>query len=250
MLKHVLFYLLCSVQVLHSQVSVKDSSIALSMLHVQGAYTIPDLDLATRFGNYFSIGAGFQHKTASNFIFKTDFHFLTGNTVKEVGMVLSISTPDTFIIGADGTLYDARLMMRGIQGSVQGGKLFSVAGPNPNSGITLLGGIGFMQHKIRIDPGENVPVPQLTGEYKKGYDRLSNGLFFSGSLGYLYFSNRRLVNFHIALTYQYGLLQNRRSWNFDENRQDTSVRKDAAWGIQFGWILPLFKKIPNDYYMF
>jgi hypothetical protein len=239
-----------SFQILQGQVSVKDSSIALSMLFVQGAYNISQLDLENRFGNYFSVGGGFQHKSAKNFLYKTDFNFLTGNTVKEVDMLLSISTPDTFLIGADGTLYDARTMMRGFQGSFQAGKLIPVLGPNPNSGITLLGGVGFMQHKIRIDPGENVPVPQLLGDYKKGYDRLSNGLFFSGSLGYFYLSNYRLVNFHISINYQYGFLQNRRSWNFDENRQDTSVRRDAAWGFQFAWILPLFKKIPNDFYMF
>ena len=105
-----------------------------------------------------------------------------------------------------------------------------------------------MQHKIRIENDEN-QAKQISGDYVKGYDRLTNGFALMQYVGYQYLSNRRLVNFNLGVELYEGFTQNRRSYNFDEMRKDDTKRKDYLFGIRFGWVIPLYKKVPNLYYV-
>ena len=44
------------------------------------------------------------------------------------------------------------------------------------------------------------------------------------------------------------LQKNRRAYNFSEKRQDTDARFDSSIGFKFGWMIPIYKRAPKDFY--
>ena len=173
-----------------------------------------------------------------------------GNQVHESGILDSIKTSDGFLIESDGKLVDTHLLERGFSTFLKFGKLFTAWGPNKNSGIVAIAGLGFIEHKIRIEliGGSNKSTPQLSDEVKKGYDRLSNGIALSQSLGYIYLSNNRITNFYAGIEIIEGFTKNRRNFDYDLMKKDDRLRTDLLFGIRVGWILPLYKRMPKEFY--
>jgi hypothetical protein len=83
-------------------------------------------------------------------------------------------------------------------------------------------------------------VPQLTGNYKKGYDRLTNGLAINEFIGYQMLSTNKRVNFYFGFEFTQGFTQSRRDFDFDTRSADTQKRFDSLMGIRAGWILPFY----------
>ncbi len=139
---------------------------------------------------------------------------------------------------------------RGYYISARIGKLIPVLSPNPNSGITLIGSLGYLQHKIRIEVAENT-APQLLDDYKKGYDRLAGGFGLSEFVGYTYLSNSKLLNFYLGFEINQAWTKPKRDVNFDTGLPDElQNRFDVLYGIKIGWIVPLFKRMPEKYYYY
>ncbi len=234
---------------LSAQVSIKDSSIYTPFVGFSYGYQIADGDMAIRFGNNSSLQLNVDFKTKKYWTFGVNGSFIFGNNVKETGLFDSISDPDGSIVGQNGEFADIRLYERGFTISVTGGRMFSFKKPNPNSGVVINIGLGFIQHRIRIETIGNT-VPQLSTEYKKGYDRLTNGLLLSENIGYLYLSNNRLLNFYFGFECMQGFTQNRRSYDYDLMKQDIQKRLDILYGGKVAWILPLYKKAPKEFYTY
>lgn len=233
---------------LSAQVSVKDSSIYTPYVGVSYGFQFSGGDLVKRFGNNSSIGLCLDFKTKKYWTFGINGSYIFGKDVKE-SLFDSIDTPSGAIINKKGEFGDIRLYERGFTASITGGRMFSFKKPNPNSGFIINVGVGFIQHKIRIETiGNN--VPQLSKEYKKGYDRLSNGLLLSQNLGYLYLSSNRLVNFYFGAECLQGFTQSRRSYDFDRMQKDTEKRVDILFGLRAAWILPLYKRAPQEFYTY
>jgi hypothetical protein len=205
--------------------------------------------MAKRYGNSSSLQINVDYKTQKYWTFGINGSYFFGSNIRETGIFDSIVTKDGNIINQDGEFADIRLYERGFTVSVSAGRMFAFKKPNPNSGIVFNIGLGFIQHKIRIETiGNN--VPQLSIAYKKGYDRLTNGLLLSENLGYLYLSNNRLLNFYFGFECMQGFTQSRRSYDYDLMKQDTQKRLDILYGGKISWILPLYKKAPQEYYMY
>ena len=233
-----------------SQVNVKDSLLRVPMLVPAAGLGIPTHDFAKRFGVFTQIGIDFLWKTPKGWIGGLDFQFLFGSQVKETDMLQGITTGDNFLIGADGTLYDVRFQLRGMRSMLKAGKQFPIWGPNKNSGVFGTLGVGFLQHKIRLEFQRNADIPQLDQTYIKGYDRLSNGMALSPALGYFFLGNKRRVNFFTSIEYILGFTQNRRSYNYDQNAVDLTKRTDGMICIRAGWIIPLYERKPDEFYFY
>lgn len=231
-----------------SQVSVKDSSIYTPYVGVSYGYQLAAGDLAKRFGNSSAVGGNLDFKTKKYWIFGVNGCYFFGKDVKE-SLFDSIATPSGAIIDGNGEFADVRLYERGFTASLTAGRMFSFKRPNPNSGIVFSVGAGFIQHKIRIETIGN-KVPQLSKEYKKGYDRLTNGFLLSQNLGYLYLSDNRLINIYFGLECMQGFTQSRRSFDYDLMKQDTQKRVDIMYGAKIAWILPLYKRAPQEFYTY
>jgi len=230
-----------------AQFNVRDSSVSFAMLGGTFAYQLPGGDMALRFGNNFNVGGTFQWKTRTNWIFGVDGSFIFSDDVKESGVLDKIRTSQGFIIGEDGFYADVFMYERGFNFDAKAGKIFPVIGPNPNSGLMATLGVGLLQHKIRIEDKGNT-APQISEDYRKGYDRLTNGLSLTEFLGYINFSNRRLINFMAGFEFTQAFTKSRRDLDFDTMMQDTKSRLDLLFGIRAAWIIPFYKRTPREYY--
>lgn len=229
-----------------SQHNIKDSSIFTPLISFNYAFQLPGGDLSERFGANSNLGFSANFKLKSQWMIGLDYNFMFGNRVKEYGILDSLRTDNGYIINNNGQPAQILLFERGHAVYLTFGRLFPVWGPNPNSGIFAKIGVGYLQHKIRIEHN-NDNVPPLNGDYKKGYDRLTSGLMVNQFIGYQYLSNSRLLNFYAGLDFQQAFTQNRRSYNFDTMEQDTSERLDLLFGIRVGWIIPIYKRAPKDF---
>ena len=59
----------------------------------------------------------------------------------------------------------------------------------------------------------------MSKEYKKGYDRLTNGPAITEGISYLHCGSKRLINFSLGLECTQGFTQNRRDYNFDQMKK-------------------------------
>lgn len=230
------------------QSRVRDSVIAVPVLSASVALQWPGNDLAKRFYMNANVGGSFFYKTKKNWLWGGGGSFLFRESVKEKDILKGISTVDGYIIGSDGTYAEVYLQERGFNIFLSAGKIFpwKKIAPNPNSGLIYQTGIGLLQHKIRIDnPGKT--VPQISREYRKGYDRLSNGMSWTNFAGYYFMGNRRLINFYAGIEITAAITENRRSVNFDTRTHDNTRRMDTLYGIRFGWMIPFYRRQTEGY---
>ncbi|MBN4061824.1 hypothetical protein JYU20_01330 [Bacteroidales bacterium AH-315-I05] len=235
-----------------AQVNLKDSTVTVPLLNVSYSYQWPGGDMAKRFLSNSNIGVSLLVKTKKNWIFGVEGNFLWRDTIRGNSILDSIKTQpgeSGFVIDQNGEYGDIFLYERGFTVCLKAGKIIPFKKPNPNSGLLLLGGIGLLQHKIRIE-NKDKNVPQVQGDYAKGYDRLSNGILFTEFIGYQYLSNNRLLNFFFGVELMQAFTKNRRSYNFDTMQKDDTQRTDLLYGIRAGWTIPLYKKIPKEFYYY
>lgn len=233
----------------YSQVNIKDSVISTSLFQATYSFQFPGGDLSKRFVNNNAVGLGYLYKSKKNWILGADGFFMFRDSIKDISSLDSIINSDGNIIDGNGTFAEVHLYERGFHMGFKAGKLFPVWGPNRNSGIFILGGMGLLQHKIRIENRDNA-APQISGEYKKGYDCLTNGLALSQFIGYMYLGNTKLVSFYAGIEIVEAFTQNRRSYNFDIMGPDNTRRMDMLYSIKVGWIVPLYKRVPDPYYFY
>jgi hypothetical protein len=233
----------------HAQLGIKDSSILVPLLHFSYAGQLPGGDLAKRFGYSSNLALNFTVKTKKNWMFGVDFTYIFGDQVKG-SMLDSITTKvEHMVIDVNGELADVRFYERGFSATAWVGKLLPVLGPNPNSGIVVNLGAGFLEHHIRIEDIGN-RSPQLAGILVKGYDKLTNGPSVSEYIGYSYLSNSRFINFFFGFEFMQAFTQDRRDWDYQMMKKDDAKRIDMLSGIRAGWILPLYKRIPKERYYY
>jgi len=199
----------------------------------------PGGDLADRFGSHFSAGGTVEFLTKSNFIVGAHSNFYFGTNVN-TDVLAPLRDEDDLLFGDDGGIAEVRLRQRGLYVGGHVGKIFPIFGPNKRSGIRVTVGGGYLQHKIRIQDDPQVFVSTLNSNYKKGYDRFTNGFALTEFIGYQYLATNRMVNFLIGLELTQGFTQNRRSFNFDTRSAETDGRLDLLAGLRIGWTLPLY----------
>lgn len=216
-----------------------------AMLYSLGyAFQLPGADMADRFGSNFSLSLQAEYLTKKDWGLRLEGGFIFGNLVKE-DVLASIRTAQGNIIGNDRALADIQLRERGLYLGLGLSKLVRFSSAS-RSGLLISGASGFLQHKIRIQDDPIRGVSQLTEDLKKGYDRLSNGLYISEFVGYRYLANDRRINFYIGLEATQAFTQNRRSYNYDLQSVDNEPRLDLLYGIKVGWILPFYLESAED----
>lgn len=223
--------------------------VAIPMFSVSFAYQFPQQDMAERFGPNSNIGAAFTLKGKKGWLLGADASYLFGGDIKEENLLHGILTSGGYVINKYGEYADYIISERGYFVGLKLGKVIYLAPKSPNSGLYITGTIGFLEHHIRIDnQGNN--APQLLDEYKKGYDRLTNGLAAKGFIGYMHIGKNQFANFFGGIEYLHSWTQCRRNYNFDTLETDTRKRNDNLIGIRVGWIVPLYRRVPDNYFTF
>ncbi|MBX3165285.1 MAG: hypothetical protein KF900_12490 [Bacteroidetes bacterium] len=226
----------------------KDSAMALPLVGVHIGGQMPSFDMEKRFGVNLNAGAAFMYKTKTNFMFGLQAGYMFGQNVKE-DVLTQLKNADGYITENQGYPADLRVTERGLGIHLTGGKVFKFLSANPNSGLFVNIGAGYLQHKINLYDAQQT-IAAIDKEMKYGYDRLTAGLSLSQFVGYLYLSQNRLANFYFGFECQQAFTKSLRKLNYDTGLPDTEMRFDMLTGFRFGWILPLYKKKPNDFYYY
>lgn len=234
-----------------AQADVKDTCLRIPMFYASYAFQIPGGDLSERFGVNSNIGGGFLYKTGKNFVAGADFSFIFGSKIKIKDELMSnLFTVDGYIIDQGGSYASYALFERGYYFGVKAGIVIPVLKSNPNSGLLLLGSAGYLQHKVRIEVANN-SAPQLLGDYKRGYDRLSGGFYVGEFIGYQFMGNTRLLNFTGGFEFVQGFTTPLRDVNFDSMKPDSRLnRTDLLFGIKLSWLVPIFARMPEKFYYY
>ena len=206
-------------------------------------------ELKQRFGFCNNVGINISLKAKHNWLIGIEGAYLFGSKVKENPIIPILTYSTGQVIGIDGTLGDARLQLSGFQIALRVGKIIPFSKKHPNSGIVVSIAPGFIQHKILININTN-NYPQLDADYKKGYDRMTNGPSVAGGLGYLFLERKRFLSFYGGLDYAIGFTQERRNWNFDQMSADHHQRLDMLIGIKLIWNIPVFTNKDNEVYYY
>lgn len=232
---------------IQAQRNVRDSLVFSPHFSFHYGLQVPGADLAERFGVSNAVGTSFHIKTKQNIYFGAEGSFLFGNDVTEPGLLRNLLTSDNEVISNLGQISEIIIMQRGFMVTLTGGKVFPIGKSNPNSGILLKGGVGFLQHKIRLE-NQVHEITQLEDNYLKGYDRLTNGIVFSQFAGYFYMGNNRFTNFFAGVEAFQGFTRSRRDWNFDTQTRDDQLRTDLLLGLRIGWVIHVYRRTGRDFY--
>jgi hypothetical protein len=209
----------------------------------------PTANWSTRFGMFNTIGGEIGYKNKNNWMFLTDGHFIFGNQFKEPNLLDNLKDSYGNITDDQGNIATVPIFTRGFTFSYLTGKLISFK--SANNGLLIKGGIGFLSYKYRIETN-SINVPQIEGDYRMGYDRLTQGILLSEFIGYQYVSEKNLYNFYIGLFLQQGFTRNMRTIFYDQPNTSisTKLRNDNSYGIKIGWNIPFFNDKPKEYYYY
>lgn len=200
-----------------------------------------------------------MHKTEGNWLLGANGHFIFGPKVKGDRIDIlgeGITTVDGEVIGGSGSITSLSVAQRGFHFQGEIGRLIS-CGPNPNCGIFIKAGLGYLRNRIRIDYETqmyNTPY-QVDGDYKYGYDRMRGGLAFHLETGYLLLNDTRMLNCAISLELTWARTRNLRTYDFrifdgvPVGYIDQLQRfNDLYYGIRFTWNIPTYQRQPEAYY--
>lgn len=241
--------------------NIKEAPVSSFIFEATYALQFPGLDTKALYGFNSTIGGAVDYKTDGNWLFKVNGNFIFGNKLKESRTVIlgeGISNQYGELIGSDGMLSRLAISQRGFHFQGEVGRLFPFK-PNPNSGFFVLGGMGYLINRIRIED-QFTSAHAILDDYRFGYDRMRGGVACHGEAGYMVMGNSRVFNFSVALEATYARTKDLREYDFrvfyDENGTPCPVGKtdpdkrynDLYFGIRFGWMIPTYQRQPAQYY--
>jgi hypothetical protein len=228
-----------------------DSIVPTPLLGVQYSGTWSGGDLKERFGyfNHIGVAAGYKFKQNWYAGISGDFMFGASNKIKREDLFHHLVDSYGNFTDQNGDIGTVLTFARGVHVEAEGGKVIHQLGHNKNSGLFLKLGVGYLNHRIRIESNDHV-VPLIEKDYRKGYDRLTTGVNLSQFVGYLFMADNNWLNFYAGFYISEGLTKNRRPlfWDQPETPVSTKTRFDLMYGFKFGWLIPVYKRAPKNYY--
>ena len=244
--RHLLFLILIVIPLISFSQKEKSSLPPAILVNFEFGFNKPGGDYAERFGNNLAAGGGVEYITSkNNFIYGLHGTFYFGDEVKE-DVLSEIRNNDGFLIGTNKINAEVFLRQRAFYIGGSFGKIFSLSNNNPRAGIRASVGAGFFQQKIRVQEDPNSFVPIIAGDYKKGWDRMSNGLGLRQFIGYQQLSLNGLINFFIGFEFMQAFTQNKRPNDFKLMEKLDDSRVELMYGIKVGWTLPFKLGINAD----
>ncbi len=224
-------------------------AIGTPYVSIQYGLQWPSGDFKERYGLTNSIGSHAGYKTKHNWIYGLEGNFFFGNQIHIEGLLQNLMDEHGQITNTSGGPATVTFFNRGFNVNVSIGKIFPIWSPNPNSGPMIRVTAGYRWTKLRIATIDD-EVPQLEGDYKKGYDRLEIGLNTSQFIGYNFMANRGLYNFYAGAYFQQMFTKDQRSiyWDHPNRLVNKDLRISYFFGFQVGWLIPIYKRQPKKFY--
>lgn len=249
--RFILFFLICMVSFPalaqpESDVELRknqiDTSTTMIWTGANFSYQFPFGTLGETFKNNWNIGTGFTFKTSSNWTYSLNFNYLFGSKVKDQVTILGTDmlTENGDLI--DGTGQKATIYFEGRYWHLSAG----IGKVIPfdrwrNSGLWLRADFGYFEHKVRIDDFDN-QIPQVSGDYKKGYDQRAGGFCMTQFIGYIFMRKVRVASFYAGVEISEIWSKSNRNFNFLLMAKDESQKFSILIGPKIGWVIPLYEK--------
>lgn len=233
------FVLHASSGILYSQDSKKNEGNIIAFNFSLGG-DLPGGDLKDRFGysNYFGLGGDYI-LDGSDMVLGLNFNYNFGNIVHE-DVFSNLRTSEGLVIGTNGEMASLFMRQRGYYLGVLGGKIFHLKDKSYRSGIRVTGGVGIMRHWVRLLDNTN-SVPQIKGDYKAGYDRLTGGFALQENISYHIMSNNHRVNFILGFEFTQGFTSDMRDIYFNTGEMNPNgSRVDLRYALKLSWTLPFY----------
>ena len=226
----------------------QDDTFKNKMILFDYSYQVPITNLANDFGNNSSLGLCYLQNN-NDLLLGLDANFMFGSNVKDTNILKLISTDDGFLINASGELDEVLLYERGINTHLMIGKSFRFE-ENNLTGIYMYGGLGYLQHKIRLE-SNRTSLPQIEGNYLYGYDKFTNGLSTKICVDYMYFNKKNSIKYHIGTEFINAFTKIKRRYNFAQMEEfDQSLKLDQIVGLRFGVIIPINRNNESKFHYY
>ena len=221
----------------------------LNAFLINYSYQLPIGELSDKFSNNSAIGINFLKKNKKNFFYGMKAYFIFGGKIQDSSIFNNINTELGYIIDGNGTYANIILLQQGFSSNAYVGYALHNK-ENSCNGIYLSFGLGFLQHKINIET-KNQYIPQLSSEYKKGYDQLTNGLSTHYNIDYMIIDDKNKFKIFTGINYSLAFTKNRRTYDFStSNVSENQIRLDQLLGIHFGIIIPINRRNNDEFHYF
>ncbi len=219
-----------------------DTATKMVWVDANYAYQFPFGSLAKTFKNNSNIGIGVTYKTAGNWTYGVCFNYLFGSKVKNQAAVLgeNMLTSNGDLIDGNGQKATIYFEGRYWNLSASLGKIVPLD-KWKNSGLWFRADFGFFEHKIRINDPDS-QIPQLLGDYKKGYDQRAGGFCMTQFIGYVFMRKVRVTSFYAGVEVSEIWTKSNRNFQFLLHGKDESKKFSVLLGIKVGWIIPIYEK--------
>ncbi len=223
-----------------------DTTATMVWTGVNMAGHLPMGDLKSWFKPNLSVGTGLTVKTKGNWTFDMAGNYMFGANLRDksaafLGDIVSEAGGDHIVLDGNGLQAKIYLEGRYWQFGANVGKVIPV-NRWKNSGVWVRLGAGYFGHKIRINDYDN-QVPQLDGNYKKGYDHLSGGFALNQFVGYLFIQKNRVLNFYGGIEFYEIWSKPTRNYIINEgSTADLKYKFSGLVGLKIGWNIPLYEK--------
>jgi len=233
-----------------SPLMAQDSTQAFGFIKFHYAYFLPSGDFEDRFENANSVGGELGFKSFGNYQLSFSGAYIFGNRVRVNNLLSDVINRNGDVIDSDGELVKLTYELRGQSYFLKVGRIFNeFLSPNPNSGMLVTAGVGYLRHRIKVDYRDGT-VFQLSEDRLKGYDRLTTGIAFHQFVGYQYFGKSNLLNFYAGFEFMQAFTKNRRKYNYDSRSFDSGNKSDYFAGFRFGWVIPFRKRRSEEFYYY
>ena len=98
---------------------------------------------------------------------------------------------------------------------------------------------------------KNQNIPQLDEDYKKGYDRLANGISSKWEAIYRYYDKSGKFQMYAGMNMTVAYTKNRRPYLFDKMEYTPNKGSwDNLLGINMGVIIPIHRKNEEEFHYY
>jgi hypothetical protein len=205
--------------------------------------------VAQRFGFNSIFSAELLYKTKYNWLIGANGGLLYGTRIKQDYVLNNIANPAGQFVTQYNDVTSINLGEQGFNIQATFGKIIPLGKKYPNSGILLMTGFGMLQYKISINV-RATELPQVSPEYKKGYDRLSNGPVISQFVGATFMARRKYFCGYAGAQFDLAYTADRRPYDFYLMAPLKDPGAAMFLGIKIGYIIPIFLQASEKEYYY
>jgi len=188
----------------------------------------------------YSIGAHVARKTANNFIYSLEWDYLSGGEIPNRAETFgSILTDNGNILNSSGSFATYNINQRGTSFSLGIEKILPYFQQNPNSGLSIGLFGGYTWHWLNIDNVGN-DAAQILEPYSYGYDRMSAGFHLGESIGYMYLSPNRMINFRISFDMRQIWSSELRKYQYATGLLSDQQSLNLLYSLKLKWYIPIY----------